>query len=117
MNNIAACACGIGGCGGGCAPSPNEGVAPALRFAHGAIRDRLVAALGGERALDGLSTRDPADPALALVDAWAGALHVLAFSAGRLAEDGDLAIGTDRGALLELTRLIGYSPRPAIAAA
>jgi hypothetical protein len=76
-----------------------------------------VAALGQERALDGLSTRDPSDPAVALVDAWAGALHVLAFSAARLAEDADLAIGQDRAALVELTRLIGYAPRPAIAAA
>lgn len=122
MSGAGACGCGAGGCGGGCAggcaPGPEaHAVAPAARFAQGAIRDRLVAALGRERALDRLSTRDPTDPALVLVDAWAGAMHVLAFSAARLAEDADLAIGADPGALLELTRLIGYAPRPAISSA
>jgi hypothetical protein len=116
MSSGTPCACGVVGCA--CPPGASaDGVAPAARFAHGAVRDRLVTALGQERALDGLSTRDPSDPALALVDAWAGALHVLAFSAARLAEDVDLAVGQDRGALVELTRLIGYVPRPAIAAA
>lgn len=116
MSGVPSCACGTPGCA--CPPGlPADGVAPAARFAHGAIRDRLIEALGRERALDGLSTRDSSDPAIALIDAWAGALHVLAFSTARLAEDVDLAVGLDRGALVELTRLIGYAPRPAIAAA
>ena len=115
---IGTCACGASTCAGGCAPDPDaNNVAPAAKFNHAAIRDRLEAALGRERALDGLGTRDPADPALALADAWAGAMHVLAFSAARLAEDADLAAGTDPASLLELTRLIGYARRPAISAA
>ena len=112
-----ACACGTGGCAGGCPPLPGiDGVAPASSFTHGAILGRLVEAIGQERALDDLSTRDPADPTLALADAWAGALHVLAFTAARLSEDVDLAVGADRASAIELTRLIGYAPRPAISA-
>jgi hypothetical protein len=116
MSGGTACACGAPGCA--CAPADvTADVAPAARFTHGAIFERLIAALGEEGTLDGLSTRDSTDPAIALIDAWAGALHVLAFSAARLAEDVDLAVSQDKASLLELTRLIGYAPRPAISAA
>ncbi|MBA3831286.1 MAG: putative baseplate assembly protein [Chthoniobacterales bacterium] len=66
--------------------------------------------------LTGLTTRDSGDPAIALLDAWATVADVLTFYDERLANEGYLRTATERRSVLELARLIGYTPRPGVAA-
>ena len=68
------------------------------------FKARLLASIGsteidGSRPLDGLGTRDDDDPTIALIDAVAGTLHVLAWNAARLFDDGSLRRTEDRDAL------------------
>jgi len=66
--------------------------------------------------LKGLTTRAENDPAIALLDAWATVAHVLTFYQERIANEGYLRTATERRSVLELARLIGYAPRPGVAA-
>jgi hypothetical protein len=66
--------------------------------------------------LKALTTREPSDPSIALLDAWAIVADVLTFYQERIANEGYLATATERLSLLELARLIGYRPRPGVAA-
>jgi hypothetical protein len=68
------------------------------------------------RPLRGLRTREPNDPSLALLDAWATVADVLTFYQERIANEGYLRTATERLSILELSRLIGYKLRPAISA-
>jgi len=63
-----------------------------------------------------LSTRDPSDPAIALLDAWATVADVLTFYQERIANEGYLRTATERRSILELARLVGYKLRPGVAA-
>lgn len=63
-----------------------------------------------------LSTRDPADPAIAFLDAWATVGDVLTFYQERIANEGYLRTAIERRSVLELARLVGYRPRPGVAA-
>jgi hypothetical protein len=75
------------------------------------------AELDGEpNPLRGLTTRDPADFSLALLDAWATVADVLSFYQERLANEGYLRTATERLSILELAKLIGYKLRPGVAA-
>ena len=65
--------------------------------------------------LQGLTTRDSSDPAIALLDAWATVGDVLTFYQERIANEGYLRTATERRSLVELARLIGYKPRPGVA--
>lgn len=65
--------------------------------------------------LTGLTTRDPGDPALALLDAWATVGDVLTFYQERIANEGYLRTATERRSVLELARLVGYTLRPGVA--
>jgi predicted phage baseplate assembly protein len=67
------------------------------------------------RPLKGLTTRDAGDPAIALLDAWATVGDVLTFYQERLANEGYLGTATERRSILELARLVGYTPRPGVA--
>jgi hypothetical protein len=67
-------------------------------------------------ALRGLNTRDDDDFAVALLDGWAMVADVLTFYQERIANEFYLRTATERGSLLELARLIGYEPRPGVAA-
>lgn len=116
---IADCSCGT--CLTCTAAPPERAVVDPRTFRHGAIRARLLSRISsseveGNRPLDALGTRDDDDPTIALVDAYAGALHVLAWNAARLSDDGSIRRTEDRDALVDLTRLLGYEARPAIAA-
>ena len=64
----------------------------------------------------GLTTRDPSDPAIALLDAWATAADVLTFYQERIANEGFLGTATERRSLVGLAALVGYQPRPGVAA-
>jgi hypothetical protein len=65
--------------------------------------------------LRGLTTRDPADPAIALLDGWATVGDVLTFYQERIANEGYLRTATERRSILELSRLVGYALRPGVA--
>lgn len=66
--------------------------------------------------LSGLTTRDPSDFTLALFDAWATVADVLTFYQERIANEGYLSTAIQLRSIIELGRLIGYRPRPGIAA-
>ena len=66
--------------------------------------------------LAGLTTRDPSDPSIALLDAWAVVADVLTFYQERIANEGYLPTALERRSLLELSRLIGYRLRPGVSA-
>ena len=117
--SAAECACGT--CLTCTTEVPRRPVADLLVFRHGAIKARLLSRIAsteidGTRPLDPLGTREDDDPAMALIDAFSGALHVLAWNAARLADDGSLRRTEDRDALVDLTGLLGYDSRPALSA-
>lgn len=66
--------------------------------------------------LQGLTTRDQSDPAIAMLHAWAIVADVLTFYQERIANEGYLRTATERFSLLELARLVGYVLRPGVAA-
>ncbi len=68
------------------------------------------------RPLAALTTREPSDPAIALLDAWAVVADVLCFYQERIANEGYLPTAVERRSLIELSRLVGYRPRPGVAA-
>jgi predicted phage baseplate assembly protein len=68
------------------------------------------------RPLQGLSTRDASDFSIALLDGWATVGDVLSFYQERIANEGYLRTATERRSVLELSRLVGYTPRPGVAA-
>jgi hypothetical protein len=92
---------------------------------HASFLETMKAALSGafavtddvaESPLRRLRTRDPSDPAIALLDAWATVADVLTFYCERIANEGYLRTATERRSLVELARLVGYQPRPGVAA-
>lgn len=66
--------------------------------------------------LQGLSTREHDDPAIALLDAWACLGDVLSFYQERIANEGYLRTARERRSLLEMGRLLGYRLKPGVAA-
>ncbi|HEV2777792.1 MAG TPA: putative baseplate assembly protein [Actinophytocola sp.] len=100
------------------APSDNRPGLPALSYragTHGRFLEAMLARLSSRRALDGLTTREPDDPAIALLDCWALIGDVLTFYQERIANEGFLRTATERESLEHLGRLVGYAPRPALA--
>ena len=83
------------------------------RFLRG-MRSQLS---GSDRpALSALGTRDPADPTMALLEAWATTLDVLTFYGERILNEGYLRTATEGFSVEALARLVGYVPRPGVAA-
>ena len=66
------------------------------------------------RPLQALTTRDPADPAIAMLDAWATVADALTFYQERIANEGYVRTATERRSLVELSRLVGYAPRAGV---
>jgi predicted phage baseplate assembly protein len=92
---------------------------PAIRVRagdHGRFKEAMLANLGRQAALAGLTTRDDDDPAIGIVDAWAVTLDVLTFYDERIANEGYLRTATERRSVLELARAIGYELAPGVAA-
>ena len=79
-----------------------------------AMKARLSSAQYPE--LAALNRRDSADPAIALLDAWAVTADVLSFYSERIANEHYLRTATERRSVLELARLTGYRLRPGVAA-
>jgi hypothetical protein len=71
---------------------------------------------GAPNALRALTTREPSDFTVSLLDAWAIVADVLSFYDERIANEGYLRTATERRSVLELARLIGYRLRPGVAA-
>lgn len=94
---------------------------PAIRFragTHGEFFETLIARLvsGAYPALRSLAARQPDDPSIALLDAWALVADILTFYNERLANEGFLRTAVERRSVLELARLVGYTLRPGVAA-
>ncbi|MBX9583797.1 MAG: putative baseplate assembly protein [Gemmataceae bacterium] len=87
--------------------------------AYAQFRATMVAALSASDRpkLRPLTTRSPDDFTLALLDAWATTADVLTFYQERLANEAYLRTATEPGSVLRLARLIGYLPKPGVAAA
>lgn len=112
----------------GCAPSAdaptpvsveNAPGLPALAWrvgTHGRFLAGQKLRLAAHPALRALSTREPSDPAIALLDAWSCVLDVLTFHQERFAQENYLRSATERRSVLELARAIGYELRPGVAA-
>ena len=70
----------------------------------------------GAYPLHKLTAREADDAAIALLDAWATVGDVLTFYQEHIANEGYLRTATERRSVLELARLVGYQPRPGVAA-
>lgn len=68
------------------------------------------------RPLAALTTRDTADPAIALLDGWAVIADVVTFYQERIANEGYLRTATALFSVHELTRTLGYALQPGLAA-
>jgi hypothetical protein len=101
---------------------------PALRYrvaTHGEFLTQMLEQLSSFapdpddpalQPLRALTTRDPSDPAIALLDAFAVAGDVLTFYQERIANEGFLRTATERRSVLELARSIGYELSPGVSA-
>jgi predicted phage baseplate assembly protein len=85
---------------------------------HSRFKEDMLARLSGADlpALRDLSTRSDADPSIALLDGWAAVADVATFYQERIANEAYLRTATERRSLVELAGLIGYVPRPGVAA-
>ncbi|MGW2723429.1 putative baseplate assembly protein [Streptomyces sp. NPDC001492] len=95
---------------------------PALSYrvgTHQQFLDAMLARLSraDAQSLTALTTREPDDPSLALLDAWAVVADVLTFYQERIANEGFLRTATEHESLARLGRLVGHQPRRALAAA
>lgn len=66
--------------------------------------------------LAALRARGAGDPTIALFDGFAATLDVLSFYSERVANEAYLGTATQRRALVEMARMIGYEPAPGVAA-
>lgn len=66
--------------------------------------------------LSRLTVRGADDPAIALLDAWAVVGELLGFYSERIADEGYLRTATEDRSIQLLGRLVGYRPRPGVAA-
>jgi predicted phage baseplate assembly protein len=85
---------------------------------HSRFFRTMLARLSTSRlaALAGLTTREPDDLSIALLDAWATLADVLTFYNERIANESFVRTATERRSVLELARAIGYQLRPGAAA-
>ena len=83
---------------------------------YGSFKTTMLADLAGPGGIPVLTTRADDDPAIALLDATAVLLDVLAYYQERIANEGYLRTATERMSVLELARTIGYELKPGVAA-
>jgi predicted phage baseplate assembly protein len=81
---------------------------------HATFLETMKARLS--RLVPRLRSRAADDPSIALLDAWALVADVLTFYQERIANEGFLRTATERRSLSELAYLVGYHPRPGVAA-
>ncbi len=117
--------CGSGCCGAGAAATPLPTTTlpgrPALSHRVG-TRPSFMAAMSARLSsadhpqLDGLRTRELSDASMAMLDAWATAADVLTFYQERICNEGYLGTATEQSSVRELAALVGWRPRPGVAA-
>src|SRR4051812_41723729 len=95
---------------------PNQDAVQRRIGTHGSFMAGLATALAGEPGLDRLTARDPSDPAIAILDAWATVGDVLTFYQERCANEAFLCTATERRSISELARLVGYRLREGVSA-
>jgi hypothetical protein len=85
---------------------------------HAQFKASMLARLSesGLPELRKLKTRDNDDFTIALLDAWALTSDVLTFYQERIANESYLRTATERGSVIDLSRLIGYELRPGVTA-
>ncbi|MEH2372465.1 putative baseplate assembly protein [Nostoc sp.] len=85
---------------------------------HASFLETMKARLGDSEfpSLKHLKTRDPQDPSLALLDAWATVADVLTFYQERIANEGYLRTAIERRSLMELAQLVDYTHSPGVSA-
>ncbi len=85
---------------------------------YGTFRETMQARLSAAAfpALAGFKSRAADDASMALIDSWAVVGDVLTFYQERIANEGYLRTATERLSVLNLARLVGYTPRPGVAA-
>jgi len=83
---------------------------------HGSFKATMLTNLTERRGLGKLTSRDDADPSIALLDASATMLDVLTFYQERIINEGYLRTAVERRSILELARQIGYELAPGVAA-
>ncbi|MBS1225431.1 MAG: hypothetical protein H6R24_2109, partial [Proteobacteria bacterium] len=83
---------------------------------HARFRQTLIARLAAYPQLAGLTSRNPDDFSIALLDACAVLADVLTFYQERIANEHYLPTATERRSALELGQLVGYRLRPGVAA-
>ena len=83
------------------------------------FRESQVARLSASDigALAPLTTRDSDDYTLALIDAWSMVGDIVTFYQERLFSEALIRTAQDPWSLTELARLVGYAPKPGVAAA
>jgi len=103
-------------------PTANHPGLSALAYrigTHASFLETMLARLSSSeerfKKLGELTARDENDFSIALLDAWATVADVLTFYQERIANEGYLRTATERRSLLELSRLVGYKPRPGVA--
>lgn len=121
------CSCGNCGCDDCTCACPNDELAaPGNRSGLNALSVRIgdygtfhanaLHRLARCEALRNLGTREASDPTIALLDAWALQADVLTFYRERLTNESYLRTTSDERTLRELAALVGYKPRPGVAA-
>ncbi|MBM4288372.1 MAG: putative baseplate assembly protein [Deltaproteobacteria bacterium] len=85
---------------------------------HADFKKSLLASLSTSSlaGLSRLTSRDEDDFAIALLDAWAVVADILTFYQERLANESYLHTATENLSVFELARLVGYRPKPGVAA-
>ena len=85
---------------------------------HGDFLDSMRSRLSSADypALAALGTREASDFTLAITDALASTLDILAFYTERYSQEHYLRTATERRSVIDLARLIGYRPAPGVAA-
>ncbi len=116
-----ACACGCGEPARTPVSLYNRPGLPSLSYRVGTYADFMATmqidlSAAVLPALQGLRTRDPGDPSMALLDAWAIGADVISFYQERIANEGYLRTATERCSVLQLGRLIDYRLRPGVSA-
>ncbi|WP_031167641.1 baseplate J/gp47 family protein [Streptomyces durhamensis] len=100
-------------------PVDNPPGLPSLRTrigTFGSFRRTMLERIAVRSELAALTTRDPDDHAVALVEQWAVLADVLTFYGERYANEAYLGTATRDESLHRLVRLIGYRPRPGVSA-
>ncbi|MGH2926612.1 MAG: putative baseplate assembly protein, partial [Solirubrobacteraceae bacterium] len=124
---MSACTCGCDGACGCCqsrlpaAPVvvSNPPGLPSVAYRIGtypSFREALIEQLESELPLRSLTTRDPADYGIAVLDSWAYLADILTLYSERTVNEAFLRTAKLRDSVVRLAGMVGYEPSPGLAA-